>query len=74
MASDGGNEEEVFDITKNEVIADGEIDNMNIEASEDDSDVSIDSESFNASELESAHDVDEIIYTGKNNSKWTSAV
>ena len=72
MASDGSDEEKVFDVAENELISDEEVDNVEIEAFEDDSDVSSDSESSNASELESDHDADEIIYTGKDNTKWRS--
>ena len=72
MASYSRDEEEVFDVAKNELISDEQIDNVDIDSFEDDSDVSSDSEFSNASELETDHDVDDITYTGKDNTKCTS--
>ena len=83
MGSD--NEEEVFDVAENEEISDEEIDNVEFEALEDDSDVSnvsddshVSSDSdgisdtSNASDLESDYDAAEVIYTGKDGTKWRS--
>ena len=83
MGSD--NEEEVFDVAENEEISDEEIDNVEFEALEDDSDVSNVSDdshvssdydgisdTSNASDLESDHDAAEVIYTGKDGTKWRS--
>lgn len=51
MIIDSSDEEELFDVAVNELISNEDIDNVDTEAFEDDSNIPSDSESFNPSEL-----------------------
>ena len=51
MTIDSSDEEELFDVAVNELISNEDIDNVDTEAFEDDSNIPSDSESFNPSEL-----------------------
>ena len=51
MTIDSSDEEELFDVAVNELISNEDIDNVDTEAFEEDSNIPCDSESFNPSEL-----------------------
>ena len=51
MTIDSSDEGELFDVAVNELISNEDVDNVDTEAFEDDSNIPNDSESFNPSEL-----------------------